>query len=392
MLTKVRESRTHNIKLGADPEFEWWYGSRMVYASQVTSDRNRSHTLGTDGASSTGEMRPHPGDSSDVARHISVLIGKAAKLGRNYSIYAGSGKTVPLGGHIHFSGIPSHPELIAALDRFIAIPLNEVSDTRVRSGRYGSLSEIRSQLHGWEYRSPCSWISHPVIARGVLVTAWLLAEAYTEGYDLEIITWEDLKALAKTTRKHTQAEWDLKLYLKMMARLREKNIKLEQIEVFQAWKKKPRTDEGERSPETELYPALQFSDNGDYNVQSIGSEYSSLLSSNHIQRRYSGSYTVVGAARNRAESLNVFLPSGISFANVEKVVSKVEEVGSRYGYSIGISRWDMGAIGLSYSLREHVRLSAEVLLAVVEALKTTSRSDSTSHGCKHLLDEIEGRV
>jgi hypothetical protein len=87
----------------------------------------------------------------------------------------------PLGGHVHFSGIPLNSELLRVLDNYLALPLVllEDSTTGTRKPKYGFLGDFRRQRHGgFEYRVPPSWIVSPTVARGVLSLSKLLADHY----------------------------------------------------------------------------------------------------------------------------------------------------------------------------------------------------------------------
>jgi hypothetical protein len=90
---------------------------------------------------------------------------------------------LPLGGHIHLSGISPSNALIRALDNYLALPLAMVEDptTAKRRRRYGRLGDIRPQRHGgFEYRTLPSWIASPTIAKGVIALAKTVAEHYRQ--------------------------------------------------------------------------------------------------------------------------------------------------------------------------------------------------------------------
>jgi len=218
------------IKIGADPEFTFTDASgNFVPASRVFSGHDTRSRLGTDGCDSTAELRPEEGSYYEVAQRVNNLLNQANRLG--YKAYAGSGPHQPTGGHIHFSGIIADRRLITRLDKFIASPLNTVSDRSRRRG-YGRLGEVRSQPWGWEYRAPLSWLSTPILTRGTLAIAWILARAFKFG-DIESINrQQDLIEYAyKGERIAT------KLFFEAIKTYKREGKDLESIEIFGAWNK-----------------------------------------------------------------------------------------------------------------------------------------------------------
>lgn len=89
----------------------------------------------------------------------------------------------PIGGHVHFSGIPLSNHLLRALDNYLAIPLSMLEPakaSRDRRRRYGLLGEIRMKSHGgFEYRTPASWLVSPEIALATLSLSYLIVTGYT---------------------------------------------------------------------------------------------------------------------------------------------------------------------------------------------------------------------
>ncbi|HHW09169.1 MAG TPA: hypothetical protein GXX29_04265 [Firmicutes bacterium] len=90
--------------------------------------------------------------------------------------------TFPIGGHIHFSRVPFTSRLLRALDNYLTIPLSlleEPSRALIRRSRYGYLGDARIKPHGgFEYRTPFSWLSRPMLARGVLCLAYVVAREH----------------------------------------------------------------------------------------------------------------------------------------------------------------------------------------------------------------------
>lgn len=358
-----------NIKLGADPEFVWFNGNQFVSASSVTTGRHaETDELGVDGACSTGEMRPKPGTPMHVWHNINKILKEAAR--QPYDMYAGSGRDQATGGHIHFSGIPHTALLLNRLDKFITIPLNEVSNCSSRHRFYGALSEVRPQPHGWEYRSPCSWIVHPIIAKGVLRIAWVLALATEMGRLSEINEVEDLLRFGNEIDHPCATTGNIREYFAMLRRMKRANIKLEQVEVFQAWKKKERRGAGTSATRTTV-PIVHFSSD-DFNMENVKRAFERL--GNAISERIQ-SVSVVGASADRTSEKVVFVPESYEndILNAEPGVSNVI--------------WDRPCFGLSYSLREEPEVAARALYNVLKREETIT----SSNGNAAILNIVEGR-
>jgi len=223
------------IMIGADPEFEIRRNGRMVEAHNLIRDPRRSAQIGLDGATSTGELRPRPGNAEQVAANLDRLIGRLASIipGSDYQVVAGSGVDLPLGGHVHFSGVEVTQGLLDALDKFISEPLNQKSSgaaSRHTRG-YGRPGMYRPQPHGWEYRTPCSWIVSPSVALGVLTIAEVLSqaervEALSTRVDLYAVAGPKAEAIQSLYRDLDQLEGSL-----------------EQVNVLSSWGKVAHGDE-----------------------------------------------------------------------------------------------------------------------------------------------------
>ena len=363
------------IKIGADPECEWFRNGQFQPAYEVLHEYSRemyarrmSGGVGTDGASETGEFRPRPATtSSGVFRSLGSLIGKASKLHSDLEMYAGSGSQVSIGGHIHFSGIESTNDLVQALDKFIACPLNLVSNFQRRRERdYGRLSEVRYQPHGWEYRSPCSWISHPWVARGVLRVAQLLAWAKAEGKLSEVaVDWDSLISYAKQQSTPTQAVLDIKCYIKALTRLSQSGLKLEQVEIFAAWGKKPRVTSTETPAEVPDPVVIAVIDGtSDYMVVEIVRRAAENLPSRQNTGEHDGSInvSVIGAGSSRTAHQAVFIPDRWGSDTCSEIENALDG-------GIGVRTWEDSAIGLSRPLRDNnVDLAVQVLEKIVGIL------------------------
>lgn len=180
------------IVLGADPEFilRSRRTGRLVTANRFFPYRglvghDRLHARFLRGRP-LAELRPAPSSEPEVLfRHLKRAIRRAmAKTGRRIEFTAGSlpFSRFPIGGHVHFSGIPLTTDFLRALDLYLAVPLLLI-DNPARSWRrrlkYGFLGDFRFQRHGgFEYRTLPSWLVSPTIALAVLCLAKVVAQEY----------------------------------------------------------------------------------------------------------------------------------------------------------------------------------------------------------------------
>lgn len=180
------------VVLGADPEFILRRRStgRLVtanrffpYRGMVGHDRLLRRSFG---GRPLAELRPAPSaDPHQLLRNLRRAMRRAIlRTGRRIAFSAGSlpVASLPIGGHIHFSGISFTADFLWALDIYLGIPLL-LLDHPVRAARrrrrYGYLGDFRFQRHGgFEYRTLPSWIISPTIALAVLCLAKTIAQEY----------------------------------------------------------------------------------------------------------------------------------------------------------------------------------------------------------------------
>jgi hypothetical protein len=186
-------SRSMAVGLGADPEFSLARkdGGR-VFASdflptqgqvgcelQPTMANGRSHKP-------LAELRPDYALSPvRLFQNLKMTIDKANQMIPSGVVWlAGSvpDGTFSTGGHIHFSRVPLSTMFLRALDNYLAVPLFLLEDPAralIRRPRYGFLGDIRVKSHGgFEYRTPFSWLTSPVLARGTLCLAYVVAREH----------------------------------------------------------------------------------------------------------------------------------------------------------------------------------------------------------------------
>ncbi|MDP5273966.1 putative amidoligase domain-containing protein [Chengkuizengella axinellae] len=131
------------------------------------------------------ELRPSPSkEPIQIINNIYKLMQYAEKQINDAKIEWVAGgmpvKGLPLGGHIHISGIWLNSFLLRAFDNYLTLPLMMIEDqtSLLRRPKYGFLGDFRIQVYGFEYRTPPSWIVSPAIANGVLTLARLIVDHY----------------------------------------------------------------------------------------------------------------------------------------------------------------------------------------------------------------------
>ncbi|GGK13053.1 hypothetical protein GCM10010965_02560 [Caldalkalibacillus thermarum] len=182
----------HNPVLGADLEFVLRHRNgkyvlasnyfpklgRVGYDSIWIPGRRNKHPI--------AELRPkHSPDPRELFKNIFLCLRLAERKINNPDIqWLAGGKPLkgfPIGGHLHFSGVPLNTRFVRALDNYLTLPLflMESPISLSRRPKYGYIGDIREQFHGgFEYRTPPSWLVRPRIAKGVVCLAKVLANDY----------------------------------------------------------------------------------------------------------------------------------------------------------------------------------------------------------------------
>lgn len=194
----------HPILIGMDPEFLLFDRTKhkVVPASRFLS---RQGEAGCDVLRYRGrrlfplaELRPAPGrEPREIVMHLLHAFKVAQQaIPENGLLWQAGGmpqRGFPLGGHLHFSGIPLTAELLRVMDNYLALPVAILEDTSSfrRRPLYGFLGDYRIQDHGgFEYRTLPSFLVSPLVTKGVVAIARLIAE---NGDELSLRPLRDVK-------------------------------------------------------------------------------------------------------------------------------------------------------------------------------------------------------
>ncbi len=164
------------IMIGLDPEMGILNKKGKFVGSPYTGTE-----IGRD-AGDVVELRPKPGSVKDVIENVRTLYTSMGKtLGKDLRLVSGGGRCIgkSLGGHIHFN-IPPNALLTLMLDDFIGKPIQRVTGSERRAGEnsYGKLGSIAKKTHGFEYRTPPSFIGKPDMFAGVIAVAYCVASTW----------------------------------------------------------------------------------------------------------------------------------------------------------------------------------------------------------------------
>lgn len=188
--------------MGADPEFT--LTSRSGRPIDVSKYVQSNGAIGYDSQSLHGEInhvasqsrrsirpiveiRPDPDPSPVLLAHrIQNMLNKAIDVlpvrGTKWSAGSFPFGLTPIGGHIHFSGIPLTTPLLHAFDAYVAIPLMLLErriPAKRRRRRYGRLGDFRRKSHGgFEYRTLSSWLVCPQATVATLALAKVIANEW----------------------------------------------------------------------------------------------------------------------------------------------------------------------------------------------------------------------
>ncbi|WP_410768579.1 putative amidoligase domain-containing protein [Fontibacillus sp. BL9] len=188
--------RSRERLIGMDPEFLLFNGDtgKVVPASRYL---DRQGIAGCDVLRYRGrrlfplaELRPEPGsEPRELLRHLLRAFQAAQEAITDAGLLWQAGsmpqRGFPLGGHLHFSGVPLTSELLRTLDNYLALPVALLEDagSARRRPHYGFLGDFRLQTYGergggFEYRTLPSFLISPLVTKGVVAMAQLITENY----------------------------------------------------------------------------------------------------------------------------------------------------------------------------------------------------------------------
>jgi hypothetical protein len=196
----------NKFKLGCDPEFALETTSgRFVEASTIGL---RIHdAFGCDGSGGPVELRAYP---SKFAVEVVASLLNTLRLLAMHNVAArecprwltgGYALHRSLGGHMHFgrrlsNKDPKRSKEFQALDDLSCI-LHQIGylpgqATRIWSGGYGMLGDIRDQKHGFEYRVFPSWLHTPWFAHMMLTLGKLTVREPEVWKDCFTAKWHEV--------------------------------------------------------------------------------------------------------------------------------------------------------------------------------------------------------
>lgn len=192
-----------DFRIGSDPEFLLFHGSRALDASHIIVSFFKQHNrqggsngypvgnhgnVGWDGASSTGEFRPSAADTPQKAvRNLGALI---AALHKHIPLvdYTTLSIGAPIGGHVHLelperlrgtgNTVIKERDKITKMLATFCMPIfasdHRISATaRVASGSYGKADDVRYEAKGSSWTAEvrglsAEWTTTPHVAEATL--------------------------------------------------------------------------------------------------------------------------------------------------------------------------------------------------------------------------------
>ncbi len=157
------------------------------------------------------ELRPKPALTPEqLCANIKVTLREAGQLAKrmNPKWVAGSApfERFPIGGHIHFSGVPFTGRIVSLLDVYVGLPLMLIEDPLTaarRRPKYGFLGDVRHKSYGgFEYRTPASFVLDPTIALGALALAYIVAQHHENLPYLPLHSSDRVRAFYKSDRDY----------------------------------------------------------------------------------------------------------------------------------------------------------------------------------------------
>lgn len=173
-----------SFTIGCDPELICRVDG---YFSPAHNHFRSASSMGLDGNTDVCEIRPGYSESPiDLTAKIRTILEYGYDKCPEIELYAGHYvDDYPIGGHIHFSVEPTE-EIVSNLDTVLYSLSNCIDDKDQREQRnkygYGSRKSYEEKHHGFEYRTPGSWLLSPATTLVTLTLAKLAVFAVTEDY------------------------------------------------------------------------------------------------------------------------------------------------------------------------------------------------------------------
>ena len=354
------------IGIGCDPEFEVW--NHEANSQERFRYGNSSSIVGVDGDGVTGELRPRwSKDPVKVFQTIDSLMNTVAEhVSTNCSVVAGEGKFKSTGGHIHISGLGENAprDLITALDTFIARPLSDRCNGHRKNSGYNGLSLVRRQENRFEYRSPASWLAHPVLTKGALVIASVLSNEKKLRHSLPS-TNDDLLDRAPNAEERSAIE----MFYMFLDNTAEKGIFLEELDVLRVWgKRKPQAVISQRTPNSaslqaatitrsaiigDSVPVLEIPEDGRFRV--ICNNDTNMPQDLTWHRNPEVSFVGAGVTR---ENNTIFLPN--------RLENRAMEISERF--LCNVMSWELGSIGISRDFRADPIVVRRIITTILEVI------------------------
>lgn len=149
-----------SFTLGEDPELLCRLNGKYVSAHNYFKS---NLSFGLDCCEAIAEVRPGFSESPiDITSKVFQILEYGHTKAPDKEFYAGHFvDNLSLGGHLHFS-IQPEPNIVEALDTVLYSLSNCIDDREQRAKRekcgYGKRKATRKQPHGFEYRTPGSWL------------------------------------------------------------------------------------------------------------------------------------------------------------------------------------------------------------------------------------------
>lgn len=179
-----------SFTIGCDPELVCHLQGRFEPANRHFKSNS---SFGCDGCNSIAEIRPGFSEYPvDLTAKIKTVLEYGHEKEPELEFFAGGYvDDMSIGGHLHFSISPD-PKVIDALDIVLYSLSNCIDDKNQRNKRersgYGKRKAFRRNDHGFEFRTPCSWLLSPATTLVTLTLARLaVIGVKDDGLDFDMI-------------------------------------------------------------------------------------------------------------------------------------------------------------------------------------------------------------